>query len=128
MGSAGPAAIRAASEMPPIVATKDRRPVTGPEFVVDDWLWVKSYTVKAGEMIEQHVHLHDHVTLVASGSVRLWIDDQDAGRWDAPVPIKINALARHKFVAITDAVICCIHRLRDGEPEPPVADMHDEEG
>ena len=106
----------------PDVALKDRRPAQGEEFIVDDWLWVKPVSLKAGEMMAQHVHMHDHVTLVASGRVRMWVDGQDQGAWTAPVPIKINALAEHKFLAETDAVLCCIHRLRDGEVYPPTAE------
>ena len=103
----------------PEVALKDRRPAPGEEMFYDDWLWVKPIPLKAGEVCEQHVHLHDHASLVATGTVRLWVDGQDRGEVSAPKIVKINALAQHKFLAVTDAVIVCIHNLR-GEGYPAI--------
>ena len=94
---------------PPEVALKDRRPDDGAEFVFDEWLWVKVRRLKAGEMMEQEVHHHDHVTMVL-GTVRLWIDDQDQGEV-TDRPVKVRALAQHKFLAVTDAAIGCVHNL-----------------
>lgn len=103
----------------PIVPPENRRVPEGVEFVCDDWLWVKSYTVKAGEMIAQHRHEFDHVTVVATGTVRLWIDDQDQGEITGPKPVTVRALAEHKLLAVTDAVLICVHNLR-GKGEPGV--------
>jgi len=103
----------------PEVALKDRREAVGSEFTVDDWLWVKVFALKAGEMIEQHTHCFDHVTLIATGTVRKWINGQDCGEITGPKPITIAAMTEHKFLAITDAVVGCIHNLR-GEGYPAI--------
>jgi hypothetical protein len=97
------------------------RPGDG-EFYVDDWLWLKQYALKAGEMVAQHVHMHDHVTVVAVGTVRLTIDGVDQGEIVAPRPVSIRALAQHSMVAVTDALIFCVHNLR-GEGYPALVDM-----
>ena len=94
------------------------RPGDG-EFYVDDWLWLKQYALKAGERIEQHVHLFDHVTVVAVGTVRLAIDGVDQGEIAGPKPVTIRALAQHGMVALTDALIFCVHNLR-GEGYPAI--------
>jgi len=94
------------------------RPGDG-EFYVDDWLWLKQYPLKAGERVDQHVHLFDHVTVIAVGTVRLTIDGVDQGEIVAPKPVTIRALAQHSMVALTDALIFCVHNLR-GEGYPAI--------
>lgn len=105
----------------PEVAPKDRRPAAGVELYVDDWLWVKPIPLKAGEACVQHTHAHDHVTLVAAGTVRAWVDGQDRGEISATSCFKVAALAEHRFLAVTDAVIVCIHNLR-GEGYPAIVE------
>lgn len=110
---------------PSQIAVADVHQMNGAgEFYCDEWLWVKPYTLKAGEAVEQHVHLWDHVTMVASGTVRLTVDGIDMGEITGPKPVTIRALAQHSFVAVTDALILCIHNLR-GEGYPALAKMED---
>jgi hypothetical protein len=99
------------------------RPGDG-EFYVDDWLFLKLYPLKAGEMVAQHVHLYDHVTVVATGTVRLTIDGVDQGEVTGPKPVTIRALAQHSMVAVTDALLFCAHNLR-GEGYPALAGQED---
>ena len=97
----------------------DQHEAVGEEFYVDEWLWTKIYSFRAGELIVQHVHEWDHPTIVAVGKVRFWIDDEDRGVLEAPKVVTIRAGQQHKFLALTDAVICCVHNLR-GEGYPAV--------
>lgn len=107
---------------PPDVPAEARRELKladAPEFFVDDWLFVKQIPLKAGEAAEQHVHEYDHVTMVAVGTVRVWVDGEDCGEAAAPKPLTILAGQKHMFLAVTDAVLYCIHNLR-GEGYPAV--------
>ena len=84
------------------------------EFAEVDDIWVRAYSVKkAHTVISQHVHVHDHITLVSSGSVRVWQDDTEPTEFHAPAMITIPAGSKHKFMALTDdVVLCCLHNLR----------------
>jgi len=84
------------------------------EFAEVDDIWVRAYSVKkAHTIIGQHVHVHDHITLVSSGSVRVCQDHQEPAEFHAPAMITIPAGSKHKFMALTDdVVLCCLHNLR----------------
>jgi hypothetical protein len=84
------------------------------EFAEVDDIWVRAYSVKKAQtVIGQHVHVHDHITLVSSGSVRVWQDDTEPTEFHAPAIITIPAGSRHEFMALTDdVVLCCLHNLR----------------
>jgi len=84
------------------------------EFAEADDIWIRAYNLKkAGRVASQHIHAHDHITLVSSGSVQAWQDDQELGVFNAPALITIPANTKHAFVALTDnVVLCCLHNLR----------------
>ena len=91
------------------------------EFAEVDDIWVRAYSVaKAKSVVTQHVHTHDHVTLVSRGTVRAWQDGEDMGEFIAPAMITIPAGKKHSFMAITDdVVLCCLHNLRGTGLESP---------
>jgi hypothetical protein len=91
------------------------------EFAEVDDIWVRSYTVpKARTVISQHVHTHDHITLVSRGTVEAWQDGELLGEFEAPAIIKILAGKKHAFKALTDDVaLCCLHNLRGTGLESP---------
>lgn len=104
---------------PPVVPKAQRKQVETAEFFADDWLFVKQIPLKKGEIAEQHVHDYDHVSMLAVGTIRLWVDDEDRGEFTAPVPIAIPAGQKHMFLAVSDALLYCVHNLR-GEGYPAV--------
>jgi len=83
------------------------------EFTEVDDIWVRSYTMaKAKTVLSQHVHAHDHITLVSHGIVEAWQDGELLGQFKAPAVIKILAGKKHAFTALTDNVLlCCLHNL-----------------
>ena len=92
------------------------------EFAEVDDIWVRAYSVaKANTVMSQHVHAHDHITLVSSGSIEAWQDGESIGVFEAPSIVKIPAGKKHAFLALTDnVVVCCLHNLRGtdlGHPE-----------
>jgi len=84
------------------------------EFAEVDDIWVRAYNVaKAKSVISQHVHAHDHITLVSRGTIEAYQDGEFMGRFVAPALITILAGKKHAFLAITDDVtLCCLHNLR----------------
>jgi len=50
------------------------------EFAEVDDIWVRAYSLpRAKTIISQHVHAHDHVTLVSRGTVEAWQDGESVG-------------------------------------------------
>jgi hypothetical protein len=91
------------------------------QFAEVDDIWVRAYSIaKAKSVIAQHVHVHDHMTLVSRGAVEAWQDGQLLGEFKAPAIIKIPAGRKHAFTALTDdVVLCCLHNLRGTDLESP---------
>jgi quercetin dioxygenase-like cupin family protein len=91
------------------------------EFAEVDDIWVRAYSVaKTNTVLSQHVHAHDHITLVSSGSIEAWQDGKSIGVFEAPSVVKISAGKKHAFVALTDNVtLCCLHNLRGTGLEQP---------
>lgn len=82
-------------------------------------VFVKTWTVaQAGTMLPQHAHESDHISLIVSGSIRVWCDDRMLGQFIGPAMVKIAARQKHSFLTLTDNVmIACIHAL-DSEDVP----------
>jgi quercetin dioxygenase-like cupin family protein len=91
------------------------------EFAEVDDIWVRAYSIEKAESIAaQHVHTHDHITLVSRGTVEAWQDEERLGVYTAPAIIKILAGKKHLFKALTDDVVfCCLHNLRGTGLESP---------
>ncbi len=65
-----------------------------------------------GDVVPQHTHDYAHVTLVASGKARMWID----GVWVADIPafkaVEIEAGRQHVFQALEPKTrLSCVHNL-----------------
>lgn len=61
-------------------------------------------------ILAQHVHDYDHLTLVASGAVKVWRDGKVMGEFSAGEALTIKAGIAHGFQALEDdTVIYCIH-------------------
>jgi hypothetical protein len=84
------------------------------EFAEVDDMWVRAYTIpKSQSVISQHVHTHDHITLLSHGAVECWRDGERQGEYHAPAVIRIPAGSKHAFRSLTDdVVLCCLHNLR----------------
>jgi quercetin dioxygenase-like cupin family protein len=91
------------------------------EFAEVDGLWVRAYTLeKRHQIAAQHVHEHDHITLLASGSVAFWRNGEQVSEHKAPALLTVTAGAKHAFVALSDnVVLCCLHNLRGTGLESP---------
>lgn len=77
-------------------------------------VWCKQMHFKnAGDFMEGHTHTHDHLTLLAHGSVEVDIDG-NTQNFSAPHMIFISKGKRHHLKALEPGTVAyCVHALRD---------------
>lgn len=85
-------------------------------FAVVSNVWCKQMHFKnAGDTMAGHSHAHDHMTLLAAGSVEVTVNGK-AQQFTAPQIIFIAKGSEHHLVATSDNTVAyCIHGLRDAE-------------
>lgn len=90
---------------------KERAPEI--DFHFADGIFVKHIVIeKPGYMVPQHAHELDHVSFLATGSVRAWRDGKLLGEYHAPAGIFIEAGAKHAFLTLApNTTLLCIHNL-----------------
>lgn len=77
---------------------------------------------KAGDIEHGHTHPFDHLTLLASGSMRVDVNGQTTD-FKAPHMIFIKAEHNHELVALEDNTVAyCIHALRSGNEVDDILD------
>lgn len=79
-------------------------------------VYAKHTTIPKDTILTQHVHPFDHLSILASGTVSLKVDD-DIRIITGPACLTIAAGKAHAVTAITDAVWFCIHAISDENPE-----------
>ena len=78
----------------------------------------------AGDTHEGHAHAFDHITLLASGSVKM-IHDKGESEYKAPHLIVTPKGIKHQFIALEpNTVFCCIHAIREKDELNSIADPH----
>lgn len=71
---------------------------------------------EVGTFIPQHIHDHDHATLVCSGRALAWADGKCLGEFEAGQPVWIAAGAMHHFQALeANTRLCCVHDIESAE-------------
>lgn len=82
------------------------------------------YLAKTGMIAAKHVHDYSHHTMLAHGSIRVWIDGQQCEDIKAPRPIFVEAGRQHSFQALEDeTVLYCIHNLHGADEIDIVAEV-----
>ena len=77
---------------------------------------------KAGDLEHGHAHLFDHLTLLASGSLRVTVNGKTTD-FKSPHMIYIKAEHEHELVALEDNTVAfCIHALRKGNGVDDIID------
>jgi|688.fasta_scaffold849149_2 quercetin dioxygenase-like cupin family protein len=79
---------------------------------------------KAGDKCEGHAHKYNHVSLLASGSIKAKVrgDEATIETHVAPKLILIPKDVEHEFEALEPkTVLCCIHAVRDGNTIDDIA-------
>ena len=91
--------------------------------IVDNVFVKMNYIPHIGESIKGHSHTFDHISILASGAVKM-IHDKGEQDFTAPHLIVIPKDTKHEFVATENAtLLCCVHAIRDGEGVNDVADQ-----
>lgn len=82
-------------------------------------VWVRmNYLAEAGDTAGGHMHYHDHVSLLAKGSVEIQIGAEPAKTFVSPTFIVIKKHFAHKITALEDdTVFYCIYAMRDVDGE-----------
>lgn len=71
---------------------------------------------RAGDVVPQHTHDYEHVTLCCSGSARVWIDGVYSKDIKAFEAMLIEADKKHVFQALeANTRLACVHQL-NGKP------------
>ena len=66
-----------------------------------------------GDTHEGHAHAFDHITLLATGSVKM-VHDNGEAEFKAPHLIVTPKGIKHQFTALEpNTVFCCIHAIRE---------------
>ena len=71
-------------------------------------VYAKETRIPAGSWLVQHAHLHSHLSILASGSVELMVDDKTSVL-HAPACLTIEAGKHHGVRSLTDVVWYCVH-------------------
>lgn len=76
----------------------------------------------AGDIEVGHKHTFDHLTLLASGSLKVVVEGEET-IFKAPHMIYINKDKIHELTALEDNTVAyCIHALRDGNGVDDIID------
>ena len=69
----------------------------------------------AGDTEKGQLHDYDHITLLASGSLKIIVEEQETV-FTAPHLIFIHSSKHHELIALEDnTVACCIHGIHSDE-------------
>jgi mannose-6-phosphate isomerase-like protein (cupin superfamily) len=71
-------------------------------------VYAKETRIPAGYVLVQHAHKHDHLSILASGSVEMAVDGVKS-IVKAPACLAIAAGKHHGVKSLTDVVWYCIH-------------------
>jgi mannose-6-phosphate isomerase-like protein (cupin superfamily) len=71
-------------------------------------VYAKETQIPAGFILVQHVHKHDHLSILASGSVEMVVDGAKSVI-HAPTCLTIAAGKHHGIKSLTDVVWYCVH-------------------
>ena len=71
-------------------------------------VYAKQMHIPKDHLIVSHKHEHDHMSILAVGSVLVQTDDSDQ-EYTAPACIEIKKNVHHAIIALEDTVWYCIH-------------------
>lgn len=69
-----------------------------------------------GTIIPQHVHDHDHATYIGAGAVRVWVDGELLGDFEAGMAVPVSSGKFHQFQSIApNTRLACVHDVASAE-------------
>ena len=79
-------------------------------------VYAKETRIPADMRLQQHEHSHDHLSILASGTVEVTVSGVTQ-RYTAPACLTIAAGKAHEVVSITDAVWFCVWETKETDPD-----------
>jgi quercetin dioxygenase-like cupin family protein len=79
-------------------------------------VYAKQMVLPARHYAETHEHLYDHLSILASGHVRVTLDGE-VDEYRGPAVVHIAAGKKHRIDALTDSVWFCVHATDVTDPE-----------
>lgn len=79
-------------------------------------VYVKETRIPANMRLTQHVHEHDHLSVLVSGEVIVRVDGVLTSH-TAPAVLTIASGKAHEVVCLTDTIWMCIHATDETDPE-----------
>lgn len=102
---------------PRVVRTVPRAAIEELGYFGNIWLR-KLYFAKAGDQHPGHRHQHDHVSILAQGSVAVRVEDVET-QYHAPAWIVVRKDREHTITALADETVWwCLYALRDADGQP----------
>jgi len=68
---------------------------------------------ETGDVVPTHAHTYDHMMQIVTGTVRIWTADGASEVITGPAMKLIPKGIAHDVEAVTPALVCCIHQMRD---------------
>ena len=83
------------------------------EIHMPDGVFIKTMVIqKAGTFVPQHAHTYDHISVLVKGRIRVTVDGEFLGIFEAPDSLLIKARTKHLFEALEDGTtILCVHDI-----------------
>lgn len=79
-------------------------------------LYFRAILLNQFDRVPQHTHDYDHATLVCSGKVRMWVENELIGDFEAFQALEIKARKAHVFQALEpNTRLACVHNLNGKE-------------
>lgn len=79
-------------------------------------VYAKETRIPAGLCLQQHIHAHDHLSILAEGVVEVTVDGR-AQCYRSPAAITIAAGKSHQVKALVNSVWYCVHATEETDPD-----------
>ena len=83
-------------------------------------IWIREMRFRKGDVKNPHVHKFDHITVVTSGKVEVYLGNDLLVTLVAGGKVKVPAGQAHKIIALEDSSAMCMQAFRDKDLEEVV--------
>jgi len=92
-------------------------PLHGFEHYLADQVFIKQIPLRSkGTLVKGHSHTYDHISLLATGAVSMFIEDKFVADYIAPCGILVPKNIKHEFISLADnTILYCIHNTHSNE-------------
>ena len=78
-------------------------------------VYAKETRIPAGHLLGKHTHTFDHLSILASGTVEVWVDGR-VSVLTGPACLVVQANKEHMVRSVTDVVWYCVHATDCTDP------------